>query len=131
MQEGVMSDQKVTLGKEFLAQQQSRLVALRTTLLGGEERTIASERSDQEEHGNEAEEFEDAAQAMAQKEINQGLRNANDQRISDIERALQKIGEGTYGISDQSGEPIPLARLEAVPEAVLTVEEQQSRDTGK
>ncbi|WP_225032640.1 TraR/DksA family transcriptional regulator [Paraburkholderia sp. XV] len=126
-----MSAQKVTLSKEFLARQQSRLVALRATLLGREESTIANEVSDQEQHGSEAEEFEDAAQAMAQKEINQGLRNANDQRISDIERALQKIEDGTYGISDESGEPIPLGRLEAVPEAVLTVEEQEMRDTGK
>ena len=37
--------------------------------------------------------------------------------------ALQKIAEGTYGISDRSGAPIPKARLVATPEAVVTVEE--------
>lgn len=126
-----MSDQKVTLSEAFLAQQRKRLDALRNALLGGEEDTIANERSDQEERGSEAEELEDAAQSMAQKEINQGLHDANDQRISDIERALQKIADGTYGFSDVSGQPIPMARLEAVPEAILTVEEQQKRETGR
>ena len=125
-----MSDQRETLSKEFLDQQRERLDALRQTLLGGEENTIANERMDQEQHGSEAEEFEDAAQAMAQQEINQNLRNVNDLRISDIERALQKIADGTYGFSDLSGDPIPVARLEAVPEAILTVEEQEKRDAG-
>jgi|GEM_PF-679322 DnaK suppressor protein len=41
-----------------------------------------------------------------------------------IERALQKLDEGTYGLSDRSGKPIPVERLEAIPYAVLTVEEQ-------
>ena len=125
-----MSDQKGTLSKDFLEQQRKRLDALRSTLLGREENTIASERADQKLHGSEAEELEDRAQGMAQQEIDQGLRNTNDQRIGDIERALQKIADGTYGFSDLSGDPIPVARLEAVPEAILTVEEQEKRDAG-
>ena len=42
-----------------------------------------------------------------------------------VNRALQKVEDGTYGLSDISGEPIPRGRLEAVPEAIRTVEEQQ------
>jgi DnaK suppressor protein len=41
-----------------------------------------------------------------------------------VKRALQKIEEGTYGLSDLSGAPIPAARLQAIPEALLTVEEE-------
>jgi DnaK suppressor protein len=107
----------------------TRLVALRGELLGGEENTIASERSDEQEHGDEAEEFEDEAQGMAQNEVNQALHDVNDRRIHDIERALQKIADGTYGFSDASGDPIPKARLEATPEAIFTVEEQSKRET--
>jgi DnaK suppressor protein len=125
-----MSNQKGTLSNDFLEQQRKRLDVLRSTLLGREENTIASERADQKLHGSEAEEAEDSAQAMAQQEIDQGLLYANNQRIGDIERALQKIADGTYGFSDLSGDPIPVARLEAVPEAILTVEEQQKRDAG-
>ncbi|MEA3088285.1 MAG: DnaK suppressor protein [Paraburkholderia sp.] len=126
-----MSEQQGKLSDEFIAQQRQRLEALRRQLLGGEENTIANQRTAEEEHGEEAEEFEDEAQGMAQSEINQALHDVNDQRVSDIERALEKIDEGTYGLSDASGEPIPKARLEAVPEAILTVEEQGSREAGK
>jgi DnaK suppressor protein len=38
-----------------------------------------------------------------------------------IERALHKLAEGSYGVCDRCGEPIPAARLEAAPESVLCV----------
>lgn len=41
-----------------------------------------------------------------------------------IERAERRLAEGTYGISVDSGEPIPDARLEAIPWAERTAEEQ-------
>jgi DnaK suppressor protein len=40
-----------------------------------------------------------------------------------IERALEKIKDGTYGFSDVSGKPIPRDRLEAMPEAIFTADE--------
>ncbi len=39
-----------------------------------------------------------------------------------------KIEQDTYGRSDGSGEPIPRARLEAMPEAVSTVEQKQASE---
>ena len=126
-----MPQQQANLSDTFIAQQRTRLEAMRRQVLGGEEDTTADERSDEEEHGAEAEEFEDAAQDMAQNEVNQALHDVNDQRVADIERALEKIDEGTYGLSDESGEPIPQARLEAMPEAIYTVEEQSRREAGK
>ncbi|SOE92198.1 transcriptional regulator, TraR/DksA family [Burkholderia sp. D7] len=125
-----MSGNQDALGEAFITQQRTRLEALRRQLLGGEEDTLANERTAQEQHGDEAEELEDEAQGAAQQEVNQALHDVNDQRISDIERALQKIAEGTYGFSDASGDPIPKARLEATPEAIFTVEEQSKRETG-
>jgi DnaK suppressor protein len=41
-----------------------------------------------------------------------------------IERAEQRLVDGTYGVSIESGEPIPDARLEAIPWAERTAEEQ-------
>lgn len=113
-----MPQQQVNLSDEFIAQQRQRLEAMRRELLGGEEKTTADERTAQEQHGDEAEESEDVAQGMAQNEVNQALHDVNDQRIGDIERALQKIDEGTYGLSDESGEPIPKARLEVATASV-------------
>jgi DnaK suppressor protein len=56
------------------------------------------------------------------------LEQTIENRLQYVERALQKIEEGTYGICDDTGEPIPRGRLEAMPEAIYTVEAQQRRE---
>jgi DnaK suppressor protein len=126
-----MASQQSGLSDEFIAKQRERLLALKRELLGNEEGGIVGERRLQEERGSEAEEYEDDAQRMEQDIANQALRDVNDRRIGDIERALQKIAEGTYGLSDESGVPIPKARLDAMPDAILTVEEQEKREAGQ
>ena len=123
-----MSDQKGAAHQAFIKQQRKRLEALREQLQGAEQRDAESERAFQKEHGGEAKDLEDEAQRMAQKEIGQALHSVDERRLRAIERALQKIEEGTYGLSDMSGEPIPQARLESMPEAVLTVEEQGAQE---
>ncbi|MBA3603003.1 MAG: TraR/DksA family transcriptional regulator [Parachlamydiaceae bacterium] len=50
--------------------------------------------------------------------------------LRQINRALEKIEEETYGICDVSGEEIPLARLEAVPYANMTVKAQEKIEKG-
>ncbi len=50
--------------------------------------------------------------------------------LRQIERALEKIDDGTYGICDISGEEIPLARLEAIPYAAMTVKAQEKLEKG-
>jgi len=126
-----MANQQSGLSDDFIATQRERLLTLKRELLGNEEGGIAAERRLQEERGSEAKEYEDDAQRMEQDIANQALRDVNDRRIGDIERALQKIAEGTYGLSDESGVPIPKARLDAIPEAILTVEEQEKREAGR
>ena len=126
-----MANQQSGLSDDFIATQRERLLTLKRELLGNEEGGIAAERRLQEERGSEAEEYEDDAQRMERDIANQALRDVNDRRIGDIQRALQKIAEGTYGLSDESGVPIPKARLDAMPEAILTVEEQEKREAGR
>jgi DnaK suppressor protein len=41
--------------------------------------------------------------------------------IEEIDAALVKIGEGTYGVCESCGNPVPKARLEALPHARLCV----------
>ena len=43
----------------------------------------------------------------------------------EVERALDKMKSGSYGVSELSGKPIALARLRAVPWARLTREEEE------
>lgn len=50
--------------------------------------------------------------------------------LKQIERALEKIDEGTYGICDITNEEIPLPRLEAVPYATMTVKAQEKLEKG-
>ncbi|GAB4452155.1 MAG: hypothetical protein OHK0029_02630 [Armatimonadaceae bacterium] len=50
----------------------------------------------------------------------------NAERIVErVDHALERMRQGTYGYSEHSGKPIPVERLEAVPYAALTVEEQE------
>ena len=116
--------------RDFIEHQRQRLLALRRQLLGGELAQLSAERAFRRQHGNEAHEDAETAQSMAQLEVGQALHDVDDRRIADVERALQKIAEGSYGLSDLSGAPIPRARLEATPEAILTVAEERNREAG-
>ena len=44
--------------------------------------------------------------------------------LAQVERALQRIEQGTYGLSEVSGKPIPIERLEALPYATTLVDER-------
>lgn len=50
--------------------------------------------------------------------------------LREIERALEKIEEGTYGVCDISGEEIPKKRLEAIPYATMTTIAQEKYEKG-
>lgn len=52
------------------------------------------------------------------------------QVLRQIERALEKIQDGTYGVCDISGEEIPKKRLEAMPYANTTVKAQEKLEKG-
>ena len=41
--------------------------------------------------------------------------------LADVDRALAKLDEGSYGICDRCGQPITPERLEAMPSATLCV----------
>ncbi|GAB4226841.1 MAG: TraR/DksA family transcriptional regulator [Chlamydiales bacterium] len=51
--------------------------------------------------------------------------------LKQIDRALEKIDEDTYGICDISGKEIPIKRLDAIPYATMTVEAQEKYEQGK
>ena len=51
--------------------------------------------------------------------------NARDRKaLAQVNRALARIDEGTYGVSEVSGKPIPIERLKAVPSATTLVDER-------
>jgi DnaK suppressor protein len=48
-----------------------------------------------------------------------GVGESLERGLARTERALAKLDDGTYGICDTCGEPIPRARLQAIPDCVL------------
>jgi DnaK suppressor protein len=60
-------------------------------------------------------------------EVDEGRREDLRDELAAIARAEARVQDGTYGLSVESGEPIPDARLEAVPTAERTVEEEERR----
>jgi DnaK suppressor protein len=79
-----------------------------------------------EETGEEADEQDPSnlASELADAELNEGLADELRDHLAAIDRAEQRLNDGTYGRSVVSGEPIPEARLEAVPWADRTVDEE-------
>ena len=72
----------------------------------------------------------DAGSELFENERDQSLITRLEQDLAAIERAEQRIEEGTYGISVESGEPIPDGRLEAIPWADRSAEEQSRLEAG-
>ena len=66
-------------------------------------------------------------EGLYQDELDEGRRRDLESQLAAVERAEERLRNGTYGLSVLSGEPIPEARLEARPTAELTVEEQQAQ----
>ena len=67
----------------------------------------------------------DQAYAMNERERDSGRIDELRDELAAIERAEQRLEDGTYGVSVESGAPIPDARLERLPAAERTVDEQR------
>jgi DnaK suppressor protein len=74
---------------------------------------------------DDPEDFSDEAAELVEVELDLGLIEALREDLEAVERAEQRLANGTYGLSIESGQPIPDERLEAVPTAERTVEEQK------
>ncbi|MGH2856615.1 MAG: TraR/DksA family transcriptional regulator [Solirubrobacteraceae bacterium] len=68
---------------------------------------------------------EESSENLYQDELDAGRAADLRRELAAVERAEARLRDGTFGLSVQSGEPIPDGRLEARPTAELTVEEQQ------
>jgi len=117
------------LDKEFVEKQRARLEELRAELV----RMVEGLEEDQQYRAEEEEDFTqhdsgDRSQSLFTRELDAGVEETVERRLRTVERALQKIQEGTYGICEATGEPIPRARLEAVPEAIYTIEAQRRQE---
>jgi DnaK suppressor protein len=95
--------------RELLAAERARLEELLNL-------TVSDELSDLDE--------EEDPQQLGDAELDAGLAERYAADLLAVERAEERLEEGTYGLSILSGKPIPDERLEVFPTAELTVEEQ-------
>jgi DnaK suppressor protein len=114
------------LDRDFIESQRRRLVELRDELTGVRDGLQEDERELEGQGDDFAEtDIGDMSQSIFDREMDATVEQGIRRRLDEVERALQKMEEGTYGVCDDTGEEIPKGRLEAVPEAVRTVEAQQ------
>ncbi|MGI8450296.1 MAG: TraR/DksA family transcriptional regulator [Streptosporangiaceae bacterium] len=90
--------------------------------------TEASGREDRDSEDQQDADIDDPAQSLTQQGMDDAIAESLRDRLGALERAEQRLSDGTYGRSVQSGQPIPDARLEADPAAELTVEEAAARE---
>ena len=67
----------------------------------------------------------DAALDSAHTELNSQLAELESRELAQVEDALERMKDGTYGICEATGKPIPLARLQALPYATFSIEAQR------
>ncbi|HEY3050323.1 MAG TPA: hypothetical protein VGJ40_01240 [Gaiellaceae bacterium] len=67
------------------------------------------------------------ASDLYQDELDEGLADDLREELAAVERAEARVAAGTYGLSIESGRPIPDERLEALPTAERTAEEEAAR----
>src|SRR5918912_1818571 len=75
------------------------------------------EEADDQDPGNLASE-------LYQDELDEGLADDLREELAAVERAEARLAAGTYGLSVESGKAIPDERLEAIPTAERTAEEE-------
>jgi DnaK suppressor protein len=67
---------------------------------------------------------------LYQDEFDAGRAQDLQDQLAAVQRAEARLADGTYGLSVESGEPIPDARLEALPTAERTVQEEERSGGG-
>jgi DnaK suppressor protein len=99
-------------------------------LLGAERQRIerglaAIDRTGPAEGDDQVEPGDRDSEDLYQDEFDEGHRQELMRDLASLDRAEERLANGKYGLSVESGEPIPDGRLEAVPTAERTVEEEE------
>jgi DnaK suppressor protein len=122
-----MSRSHADLDREFIDEQRRRLETLREQARSTRAGAGREEQQLQREW-DEPQDLADRSSHRSGRDLEDTVERVEAYRQDEIERALAKIDEGTYGLSDVSGGPIPRERLQAKPEAIRTVEEEEAAE---
>lgn len=70
----------------------------------------------------------DSGSALFEREKDMTLKNFTHEELNDINTAIEKIENGSYGVDEKTGEKIPYARLNALPTARTTVKNSPNQE---
>mgnify|MGYP000199166132 FL=1 len=118
MAKSPFSAKELTEFKEQLLEKKEHLIKE----IQGKEAELTS--GEKDEVGDMA----DLATELIERELNMSLSEVDRSRLEEIDAALNRIKEKTYGICVDTGEVINKARLKAVPEALRTLAAQEQYD---
>ena len=112
--------------RQRLEAEKSRVLGLisevRNELGVGSESDELSELSDYDQHPA------DTGSETFEREKDLSILDSLESELSELEAALQRIDDGTYGVDEISGEPIAPERLEAFPTARTNVDNDRRRE---
>jgi RNA polymerase-binding transcription factor len=103
--------------RELLARERARI----ERALAGLARDPSDELADYDQHPA------DEGTETFERERDEGIADRLRDELAAIERAERRVDEGTYGVSVVSGRPIPDGRLEVIPWAERTEDEEEQR----
>jgi DnaK suppressor protein len=106
--------------RELLARERERI----ETRLADSARVLESEQEEVETATAQEDDAEVIGEELIDDAVLRQLRN----QLEAIDRAEKRLEDGTYGLSVDSGEPIPAERLRTIPWAERTAEEQARHD---
>ena len=109
---------------EHLAYFKNKLENWRQELINESQETLEHLRTETRDVGDEAE----RANRESDNILELRTRDRYRKLLNKIEQALKRIGDGSYGYCEETGEEIGLGRLEARPIATLTVDAQERRE---
>ncbi|MDN3506988.1 MAG: TraR/DksA family transcriptional regulator [Simkaniaceae bacterium] len=118
------------LKKSQIEHFKQRLLELRAEMTKMVKETADDVRSEPEAKGYSQHQADEGTDDF-DKTISLQLTNKELDIVRQIDRALEKIEEGTYGICDVSKEEISIKRLEAIPYANMTVVAQERLEKGE
>lgn len=108
-----------TFDPKFIESQKQKLLQLKNEIIN----SIQNRSSDElQADKDQVVEDGDQAQQYLDQNLTFGLRQREIQRLRDIESALERIEEGTYGYCEETDEPISKKRLEKMPWTRLCIE---------
>ena len=106
------------MNKKEMVPYKKLLLELKTNLL---KEVLVNQAAGMETHQDEVQDLADQASDAYDRELASSLSETERTRLAAVEKALERVEKGSYGVCETCEKVIPLARLKALPFARLCV----------